>query len=225
MKIHVVAALTALLGSHSAQAAPWSYGHAYSCLKALSTGIAAPGAPVVFNRTGTGVFPGPRNGTDGFYILTEKSAYFFPKEEMTRSGDSSSNQTKIAVIVESAQPNLFKIFYNPAGATPQERTSFGGANEFDRQIEPVEAMDESIRVPLNTAMGHTLVKARPLVETNRQGLGPVLDLCEKTYLDFTVDMGNGSESSFRTELKKMQDKLRPGFFSMEYWFPKKNSTN
>ncbi len=203
----------------------WNYEYAYTCLKALSTGISAPGTPAIFNRTGTGVFAGARNGVDGFFITTPKTAYFFPREEMTRSGDATSTQLKITVNAPESQPPQVKVYFNPTAATAAERISFGTSNEFDRVIDATDATaDDTNRPAMMHAMGNALLKARPALTTNRLGLKPVVEICAKTQLDFPMDMGNGTESRFRVEIRGLQDRLAPGFFTKEYWFPKKTPT-
>ncbi len=213
-----------LFSGHMAFAQGWNYEYAYRCLKALASDIHPPGTPVIFNRTGTGVFSGPHSGLSGFFVVTPKVAYFFSQDEMTRSGDASSTQMKVTVNAPAAVPPHVKVYYNPAAVAPQESITIGVANEFDRIIDATPATEDSSRPAMITAMGGALRQARALVTTNKLGLKPVVELCTKTRLDFPMDMGNGTESRFAIELRHLHDKMKPGFFSMEYWFPEK-STN
>lgn len=218
MKFHTLTVWCTAIAPSISWAA-WNYTSAYTCLKALSTDIGTPEAPIVFNRTGTAVFTGSNKGATGLFILTPKGAHFVANEEMTRSADST--QSKIAVVVESSEPKSFKIFFNPSATNPNQKITLGSSNEFDRHVELSEIVDDSIRTSINTTMGATLLRARTFIDTNPKILKTPLELCEQAYLDFSVNMGNGTESTFRAELKKMQNRIKPSVFSVEYWFPNK----
>ena len=220
-----VAVTCFLISSPGAGAQAWDYENAFKCLKGLSTEIHAPETPVVFTPSGAGIYAGQNGTASGFFVFTPKLVYFFARDEMTRSGDTSSTQMKLTVNVPTLNPPHLKMFFNTAAATPKKQISFGTANEFDRIVDATDASGSVSQPTLATALGKALRTARPLVSTDRQALTRVVEMCAAANLDFPVDMGNGTESQFSAEIRDLQNKLKPGFFTMEYWFPQKLSKN
>lgn len=198
------------------------YKAAHKCLHVLSQEHTPADKAVFFNESGLAVAHNHFNGREGFTVYNSDSVFFVSVEELSKSATGADSDAKMTVRLGDLNAPLIKFYFKSGTENRGDQISFGKPNEFDRivagQVLPLESALGSTQNAIDRAFQGSEI----LVKSNPQKLKRILAACGQSELDFKFMTPRG-ETTFQAEIKRLQDKLRPGVFTKEYWFPPKDS--
>lgn len=198
----------------------WTFKGGVECLQALHSEIKPVESMVAFDRSKMGVLPCSHDGQNGFVAITSKGPFFVAMGELEKSGDGTSGEKKVTVAFPNKEFSPIKFFYKQTKSGAGQ-ISFAMPNEFDRPATAVAVPDQTAEPALNLATGMAFQAALPKVKTKSRTLAKALEVCAKSNADFKVPNDRGIESTFQVEIKAAQEKLKPGIFEKDRWFPGK----
>lgn len=197
------------------------YEGAHACLRTLTTEYKSPFAAVFLNPKGVAIAHNNFGGRDGFIIMAPKSAFFIERGEVSKSAEGSGSDEKLTVRFGDSSEDPIKFYFKAGATNESDQITFGAANEFDRVVAAEPLPISSAKETLQVAIDRSFRGAEGLAQNQKAKLKKILKSCQTAGLDFKLVTPQG-ESTFQAEIHRLQDKMKPGMFSKEYWFGAKD---